>query len=244
MTCPRCGQAIADGSPDCPHCGIVIAKFLKRQAAKESASSVQSADNERSFLADLLLPEPAEVNPFVFGAKIFLLLILIVWGTKLFLSPITGNAAGKSFMHLINLPFHEAGHIIFRPFGRLIASVGGTLGQMLIPAVCLGVLLIKTRDAFGASVALWWFGENFIDIAPYIHDARSLPLPLLGGNTGDSSPYGFHDWEFILTELGLINFDRAIAVMAKGIGGLLMLAACAWGAVLLFRQYQYRRQSG
>lgn len=244
MTCPRCGQAIADGISDCPHCGIVIAKFLKRQAGKESASSVQSADNERSFLADLLLPEPSEVNPLVFGAKIFLLLILIVWGTKLFLSPITGNAAGKSFMHLINLPFHEAGHIIFRPFGRLIASLGGTLGQILIPAVCLGVLLIKTRDAFGASVALWWFGESFIDIAPYIHDARSLTLPLLGGNTGDSSPYGFHDWEFILTELGLINFDRAIAVTAKGIGGLLMLAACAWGAVLLFRQYQYRQQSG
>ena len=33
-------------------------------------------------------------------------------------------------------------------------------------------LLLQSRDAFGASVAGWWLGQNFLDIAPYIGDAN------------------------------------------------------------------------
>ena len=126
-------------------------------------------------------------------------------GIKFMLAPLETNYVGESFWHLINLPFHEAGHIIFRPFGRFMTSLGGSLAQLLMPLICLTVFLLKTKDTFAASFCLWWFGENFMDLAPYINDARTLTLPLLGGNTGRTSPYGFHDWEFILKESGLIR---------------------------------------
>jgi hypothetical protein len=86
-------------------------------------------------------------------------------------------------------------------------------------------------------VCAWWFGENFLDIAPYINDARSLSLPLLGGNFGDSSPYGFHDWEFILSETGLLRFDHAFATAAQWTGGIIMLASLLWCAWWLYRQH-------
>jgi hypothetical protein len=105
----------------------------------------------------------------------------------------------------------------------------------MMPAICFCVLLFKTRDAFGASVCLWWFGENFLDIAPYINDARSLSLPLVGGKFGDTSPYGFHDWNFILNETGPLAYDHRFAAVAKGIGTLVMAGALAWALVLLFR---------
>lgn len=57
--------------------------------------------------------------------------------------------------------------------------LGGTLGQVLMPVICLVTFLVKTRDPFGAAVALWWTGENLLDVAPYISDARSLDLVLL-----------------------------------------------------------------
>jgi len=101
------------------------------------------------------------------------------------------------------------------------------------------VFLIKTRDPFGASVTLWWFGENFIDIAPYINDARSLSLPLIGGNFGYSSPYGFHDWEFILNELGLSHLDHALAGISHFSGSILMTLAYIWGIYILYKQYKY-----
>ena len=80
-----------------------------------------------------------------------------------------------------------------------------------------------------------------MDMAPYINDARSLSLPLLGGNTGYSSPYGFHDWEFILTELGLANYDHFLAGCSRVIGTLLMITSFVWGGYLLVKQYKYLR---
>jgi hypothetical protein len=148
------------------------------------------------------------------------------------------NTIGSSFWHLVNLPFHEAGHIIFRPFGRFMTSLGGTLAQLLMPLICLVVFIIKTRDPFGASFSLWWLGENFMDIAPYINDARSLTLPLLGGNIGRTSPYGFHDWEFILKESGLIEYDHLLAHFSYKIGTVLMICAFLWGGYILFQQFK------
>jgi len=163
---------------------------------------------------------------------------MLIWGVKFMFASIDSNYAGRSFMHLINLPFHEAGHILFRPFGSFITSLGGSLGQMLMPLICFSVLLIKTKDAFGASVSLWWFGQNFFDLAPYINDARSGTLPLIGGNFGHSSPYGFHDWEYLLTESGLLRYDHFIAKLAVVSGTGVMLLSFIWSGYLLFTQYK------
>jgi hypothetical protein len=97
------------------------------------------------------------------------------------------------FMHLVNLPFHEAGHIIFMPFGRFMMFLGGTLAQLLMPIICMSALLMTSRNTFGASASLWWLGQNFMDIAPYINDSRALKLILIGGVTGREVEG--HDWE-------------------------------------------------
>ncbi|MFC1532638.1 hypothetical protein ACFLZG_02790 [Thermodesulfobacteriota bacterium] len=100
------------------------------------------------------------------------------------------------------------------------------------------IFILTRKDSFAASACLWWFGENFIDLAPYINDARAGVLPLLGGNTGRNSPYGFHDWEFILNEIGLLRFDHLLAGIAHKIGIILMVTALAWAGYLLFKQFK------
>ncbi|RLB12001.1 MAG: zinc ribbon domain-containing protein [Deltaproteobacteria bacterium] len=189
-------------------------------------------------LKDLLLYTKPETNPLAFVGRILFFLVIFIWGLKFIFTPLETNCTGESIWHLINLPFHEAGHIIFRPFGRFITSLGGSLGQLLMPLICLIAFLIKTRDTFAASFSLWWLGENFMDIAPYINDARSLTLPLLGGNTGQNSPYGFHDWEFILKESGLIHYDHLLANFSYSLGTILMIISFIWGGYILFKQYK------
>ena len=152
------------------------------------------------------------------------------------------NTTGESFLHLVNLPFHEAGHIVFRPFGRFLMVLGGTLMQLHVPAVCAAVLLLRTRDAFGASVALWWLAENFMDIAPYINDARDLNLMLLGGVTGkDVADY--HDWEYLLGQLGLLRMDHFLANLSQITGIVIMLSAQLWGAIYLKKSFRLARSS-
>jgi len=244
MNCPKCG---ADQASDtiCEHCGIVFEKYYKYHPRPGEAPLPVVHRHRRGRgapgLTTLLLPVDQKGDWPALIVRATLLVILALWGMRLALSSVASNAAGESFLHLVNLPFHEFGHILFRPFGAFLASLGGTLGQLLMPLICFGVLLISTRDPFGASVALWWFGENFLDIAPYINDARAGQLPLLGGNYGYSSPYGFHDWEYILAESGLLHLDHALARTSYLLGTLIMLTALVWGATLLYRHYQQLR---
>ena len=179
----------------------------------------------------------SEVNGLLLTGRVIIFALLFIWGWKFVVSSIESNYVGESFLHLVNLPFHEAGHIICIPFGKFIHTLGGTLGQLMMPAICLIVFLFKTRDPFGGSVALWWLGQNFMDIAPYINDARALKLNLLGGVTGRET-IDYHDWEFILRKMGWLKWDHTIASMSKGIGVFLMLASFAWGGYILYLQYQ------
>ena len=82
----------------------------------------------------------------------------------------------------------------------------------------------------------WWFGENLLDLAPYIDDARALQLVLIGGKTG--AEVEGHDWEHILVSLGWLHRDHAIARLAHFSGAVIMLFACAWAVTLVVRHWQ------
>ena len=194
---------------------------------------------EKNFFQDVLFLIEPRVNPFYFGGRVAVGLVMLIWGLKFILTPMETNYASNSFFHLVNIPFHEAGHLFFQLFGRWMTSLGGTLGQLLIPVFCLLALLLRTKDPIGASVSLWWLGENFMDIAPYINDARNQQLLLLGGVTGREADYGYHDWEYILNEVGLLRYDHTLAHIAQGLGIVLMLLSLAWAGYLLHEQYRH-----
>ncbi len=243
MRCPKCNFDQADQNTECLRCGIIFEKYQKspspplrmgRVIAKEKGRETKGG----SFSRELVFFVEPETNPFYFGGRVIIFFIIFLWGWKFILTPMETNSIGNSFLHLVNLPFHEAGHVFFRLFGQWMASLGGTLGQLLIPFICLLVFLIKSRDPFGASVSLWWFGESFMDIAPYINDARNQELVLLGGITGKEADYGVHDWEFILNEIGLLRYDHTLAHLADKFGTVLMLASFVWAGYLLFKQFK------
>ena len=249
LDCPKCRAPGAQRNAICERCGIVFEKYWKYHprpgaeplAHRHPVTKTRPPVPAQVRLGAMLLPRPLEADPIATWAQAALLLALLLWGLALIGSSVESNAAGKSFLHLINLPFHEAGHVFFRPLGAFMTSLGGTLGQLLMPLVAMLVLLLKTRDPFGAAVALWWLGENFLDIAPYINDARAGELPLIGGNYGHSSPYGFHDWEYILTETGLLHLDHQFAQASHTLGALIMLLALGWGAVVVYQRFQVAR---
>lgn len=250
MNCPRCGTeqpASSDGAAplECVRCGIVFARLaqsrLPPRPRRRTDSPVPeaggaSAGRRWPGLRDLVLPPTGPAMPAVLAVKAAVLAGLAAWAASMVVHPPGSPEAPSAFLHLVNLPFHEAGHVVFRLFGPWMCSLGGSLGQVIMPLVCLFALLLQTRDAWGASVCLWWTGESLLDMAPYIDDARSLSLPLLGGNTGEDAPYGFHDWQFILTEIGCAHWDHALARVAHWGGAALMALGIAWGALVLWRQ--------
>ena len=243
IQCPKCGFRQPEQITECPRCGIIIDKYRRLQdhiLKSESSEAIQGEPPPgiTEIIKELLFYVKPETNLLIFGGRALFFLIIFIWGLKFIFMQMSSNYMFDSIWHLINLPFHECGHIFFKPFGRLVTSLGGSISQVLMPIICLAVFLIKTRDPFAASFSLWWTGQNFMDLAPYINDARSLTLPLLGGNTGRTSPYGFHDWEFILQETKLLRYDHVLAKSVDIFGTFLMILAFIWGGYILFKQYK------
>ena len=139
MICPKCQHEQDDGHRECLKCGVIFEKYeacqqvLRRPKPPSRVIPKQdSTEGEDGFfpiISQILFHVPDEVNVVAFWARVIMLAGLFAWGWKLILAPISGNATGNSFMHLVNLPFHEAGHLIFSPFGRIMRSLGGTLGN-------------------------------------------------------------------------------------------------------------------
>src|SRR5439155_358959 len=90
------------------------------------------------------------------AGRVLLLVLLVRWTLLFLLWPMKEEIVGGSFLHSISLPFHEAGHIIFAPFGDLMTSLGGSLTQIVIPLVCM-VAFLKAEhfNPFAAAVMLW-----------------------------------------------------------------------------------------
>jgi hypothetical protein len=121
----------------------------------------------------------------------------------------------------VNLPFHEAGHILLLPFGETLHFLGGTLFQLLIPASLILYFILR-RSPFSSSLCLWWLGQNCLGISVYMADARDLRLPLVGG--------GENDWNFLFYQWGLLSEDsvRRVSGATHGAGVLVMMSACLW----------------
>lgn len=224
IACPKCATPSPDAAVECPRCGIVFAKFEERQAAAGPSVVLPIAGKPLQIVSDPL-------RGVTRLARAAVLVCLVVWTWQFARAPM-GATAMESMLHLPNLVFHEAGHVLLGFFGRFLGVLGGSLFQFALPLVLAGAFL-RQYNPFGAVVCTWWAGQNLLDLAPYIADARALQLVLLGGKTG--AEVEGHDWEYLLTELGWLRFDRTLGVGAHRLGLMTMAGALIWGAIYLAR---------
>lgn len=174
---------------------------------------------------------PQRVPSAMIWLRLMVLAAFAVWGGYFIVSGLDWMVIGSSFMHNINLPFHEFGHILFSPFGRFMTILGGSLFQIMVPLILTGVFVYQKHDTFAASITLWWCGQNFVDLSPYIADAQFRGLPLVGGGREES-----HDWGNLLRMTDLLDSSHAIARGSFFLGSVIMVLAIVWGAWVLKQQ--------
>jgi hypothetical protein len=123
------------------------------------------------------------------------------------------------FLDTFNLLIHEAGHMIFMPFGRTLYYLGGSLLQCLMPAA-FAVSFWRTRQPAAFAFSGLWLGENFLNVARYISDARDMAISLLGN--------GDHDWNTLLEGTFLLRHCRLLGGTLALLGWVVMIASAAW----------------
>lgn len=121
-----------------------------------------------------------------------------------------------------DLFIHETGHLVFAPFGAPLRMAGGTLLQLLVPG---GLAAYAYWSEFRAATQLFvfWLGHNFINVSVYAADAQAQALPLvsLAGSGGNV----LHDWHWMLSGLGLLQWDTEIGLAFWVIGLVCFVAA-------------------
>jgi hypothetical protein len=148
-----------------------------------------------------------------------LTLVLAVYGFLCLRSP-----GEYRWLDSLDLAIHETGHLVFALGGETLTILGGTLFQLIVPTAFV-VALWRAGDRHGATVPLWWVGQNCWNISVYIRDARAQELPLVGG--------GEHDWAALLGQWGWLSRDGALADTVHLVGVVIYLVAIAGGWYLL-----------
>ena len=138
-----------------------------------------------------------------------------------------------SFLDLVDLPIHEFGHILFSPFGQFVSVAGGSLFQVIMPAIFVGYFLWNEKY-YSASIVLFWVGQSILNVFVYAQDAVVMQIVLLGGLTGSEG--SFHDWNYLLTQTGLINSTKTVAGLIRFSGTILITAACVLSIRFAFLQ--------
>lgn len=136
-----------------------------------------------------------------------------------------------NFLNLVDLPIHETGHLIFRLFGEFMMIAGGSLFQVIVPAVFVGYFA-KQKQYFSAALVLFWVGQSILNVWVYADDAVRMQLVLTSGMTGSEG--SFHDWNYLLRETGLIRFHEPISGFIRFAGIVTVMAASGLSIYLSF----------
>ena len=257
--CPKCAyqRHAKDADPylECPRCGIVFAKYAKYHlpvapapaaaaapAEELDAETVQEESPWYLRLWDRLMELPEQPDPVKLGAQALVLAVMVIWGVQLIAAKVMTAQVMYSFWHQVDLPIHEFGHVLFRPFGQWMTYLGGSLFQCLLPALIGAGFIWKMRNPFGAAFCLWWTAENVLDVAPYIYDAKLMAMPLVGEWNDDVAEMHVlrHDWHNILLPFHAVDSAWALGNAAHLMGAALMILSWLWAGTWLWKAWRQR----
>jgi hypothetical protein len=118
----------------------------------------------------------------------------------------------------VDLAIHEAGHVVFSPFGDFAGIAGGSLLLVIVPLAFVAWFAV-VRQRYAACIVVFWVAQSLLNLARYIADARAQELPLIGGE------YAIHDWSWMLSRMHLLTHDTDIAAAVRLLAGFLWFAA-------------------
>ena len=151
------------------------------------------------------------IPKLIFGILLSFYFLWIAW------DPMQG-----SFLDNVDLPIHETGHLLFRPFGEFLMIAGGSLFQVIFPLVFAGYFAWR-RQFYSAAIVMLWVGQSVLNVWVYASDAIVMQLVLTSGFTGSEG--SFHDWNYLLTATGLLDSTKGVAKVIRFVGTFTIIIA-------------------
>src|SRR5215472_11261506 len=158
----------------------------------------------------------------------------------LFLIYLAAHISSLTRLDNVHLPIHEAGHLLFGWFGSTLGLWGGTILQLLVPAL-LVVAFVVRGDLLGTTFCAVAFFHSHTGVATYMIYAlrRKLPLVTVGAPADEAE----HDWVHTFSDLGVLPHAIQIGNVTRFIAWLGFLGTLAWFAWRYYHQSQENAES-
>lgn len=163
-----------------------------------------------------------------FGWLAFYVLLLIY---------LAAHHSEPTWLDNVHLPVHEGGHLLFGWFGPTLGLWGGTILQLLVPAL-LVVAFVVRGDLLGTAFCSVAFFHSLTGVATYMIDALRRELPLV--TVGAPSDEAEHDWVHIFSSLGVLPHAIQIGTATRVIAWIGLLGTLGW---FCWRYYKQLRAS-
>jgi hypothetical protein len=161
--CPACQHNVSEEKIKCLYCGGIFSKWTVTRGGSSDVFA------EEALIYETPVPSSEEIHfRIAFRGLIFLILAYYAWILLIRRTP-----TFEIFLHHVDLPFHEAGHIIFSFGGKILTLMGGGIMQVLMPCLVFGHFLYR-REFLGSTATLFWIGENLPDVSYYVGNARPM----------------------------------------------------------------------
>jgi hypothetical protein len=168
------------------------------------------------------------VSRYAFAAWLAFYVLLLVF--------LAFNFGQLTLLDNVHLVVHEAGHLLFGWFGATLGLWGGTLLQLIVPAL-LAAAFVARKELPGTVFCVLAFFHSLTGVGTYMADALRLALPLVTvGGVADESD---HDWVNIFTQLGLLPHAIQIGNATRLLAWCGMVATVTW---LGWNWYQQSRE--
>lgn len=170
-------------------------------------------------------PQPDDPSwPLIIGKLLFVILLAYLSITLL------TQPQPWTFFDNANFLIHEFGHLIFRGFNEFWYLLGGSLFQVLVP-LAIVIYFFLSRQVFAAGFALFWLGDNLINVSVYIKDAQSQILPIIGEG---------HDWNQLLTQAGNLTHSELLGNLVYYPGAILVVIGVILCSVIVIQNILQR----
>jgi len=125
----------------------------------------------------------------------------------------------------VHLPIHEGGHLLFGWLGETLGLWGGTLLQLIVPALLAASFVVR-RELPGTAFCTFAFFHSLTGVATYMADALRQELPLV--TVGAPADEAQHDWVRIFSSLGVLPHAIQIGDATRLIAWAGMVGSVLW----------------
>lgn len=133
-------------------------------------------------------------------------------------------------MYMLDFGIHEMSHIVLMFLPQILVAMAGSFGEITFTILLL-FATIKGKTYFASVFAGLWIMLAFNSAGRYIADSRAQLLPLVG-----PGPTVNHDWNYVLGQFGLLNFDTFIGGTVRVIGDVIGVLALIFGVWLIYKK--------